>query len=141
MRISDWSSDVCSSDLWLLFAAWLHAQAHLLWVFAAIKIAIFGFALPVYLTVCHRMLPFFASVVIADYRVWRPLWLLAAWWLLVFAHLLLELMHGYSLLWIADLPMALLAAFTLWRWWPRRPDRKSTRLNSSHSCAPRMPYS
>ncbi len=106
---------------WLLFAAWLHAQSHLLWVFAAIKIAIFGFALPVYLTVCHRMLPFFASVVIPGYRMWRPLWLLTAWWLLLFAHLLLELMHGYRLLWIADLPMALLAAFTLWQWWPRKP--------------------
>jgi len=106
---------------WLLFAAWLHAQSNLLWVFAAIKIAIFGFALPVYLTVCHRMLPFFASVVIPGYRMWRPLWLLAAWWLLLFAHLLLELMHGYRLLWIADLPMALLAAFTLWQWWPRKP--------------------
>jgi len=104
---------------WLLFAAWLHAQSHLLWMFAAIKIAVFGFALPVFLTVCHRMLPFFASVVIPGYRIWRPLWLLAAWWLLVFAHLLLELMHGYSLLWIADLPMAALAAVTLWQWWPK----------------------
>lgn len=106
---------------WLLFAAWLHAQLHVLWVFAAIKIAIFGFALPVYLTVCHRMLPFFASVVIPGYRPWRPLWLLAAWWLLLFAHLLLELMHGYAWLWLADLPMALLAVVTLWQWWPRKP--------------------
>jgi uncharacterized protein involved in response to NO len=114
---------------WLLFAAWLHAQSHLLWVFAAIKIAVFGFALPVYLTVCHRMLPFFASVVIPGYRMWRPLWLLAAWWLLVFAHLLLELMHGYRLLWIADLPMALLAAFTLWQWWPKHRD---VRVSQEH---------
>ncbi len=123
---------------WLLFAAWLHAQTHLLWVFAAIKIAAFGFALPVYLTVCHRMLPFFANAVIPGYRMWRPLWLLAAWWLLVFAHLLLELMHGYSLLWIADLPMALLAAATLWQWWPMHRDVRVPRAKDAQE-RPRKP--
>lgn len=106
---------------WLLFAGWLHAQGKPLLMFAAIKIAVFGFALPVYLTVCHRMLPFFASVAIKDYQPWRPPSLLLIWWLLAFAHLLLELMHGYAWLWLADLPLALLTAFTLWRWWPRAP--------------------
>ena len=67
---------------WLLFAAWLHLPGQPLWAFAAIKIAVFGFALPVYLTVCHRMLPFFAGAVIQGYRAWRPLPWLAAFWLL-----------------------------------------------------------
>ena len=104
---------------WLLFAAWLHLPGQPLWAFAAIKIAVFGFALPVYLTVCHRMLPFFASVVIKDYRVWRPPALLLALWLAAFAHLLLELMHAYPWLWLSDLPLALLTGYTLWRWWPK----------------------
>lgn len=104
---------------WLLFAAWLHAQGELRWVFAAIKIAVFGFALPIYVTVCHRMLPFFAGAVIPGYRAWRPLPWLAAFWLLVFAHLLLELMHGYAWLWLADLPLLALSALALYRWWPQ----------------------
>lgn len=124
---------------WLLFAAWLHAQGELRWVFAAIKIAVFGFALPIYVTVCHRMLPFFAGAVIPGYRPWRPMhkdvraqdaqerplsWL-ATFWLLVFAHLLLELMHGYAWLWLADLPMLVLSALALYRWWPRHTDAQA----------------
>jgi len=107
---------------WLLFAAWLHAQSHLLWLFAAIKIALFGFALPIFVTVCHRMLPFFAGAVIPGYRVWRPMPWLAAFWLLAFAHLLLELMHGYAGLWLADLPLLALTATALYRWWPLHRD-------------------
>lgn len=102
----------------LLFAIWLHnGDARL--AFIAIKLGMLGFALPVYLTVCHRMLPFFASVVVPGYRGWRPLWLLATFWALILLHLALELVHGYAWLWLVDLPLALLAGFTLWRWWPR----------------------
>lgn len=113
---------------WLLFAGWLHAQGELRWVFAAIKISIFGFALPMYVTVCHRMLPFFASVVIPGYRMWRPMPWLAAFWLLAFAHLLLELMHAYVWLWLADLPLAALTGLALWRWWPRAAAQASTKM-------------
>ena len=46
---------------------------------AAIKLGAFGVLLPVYATVAHRMFPFFAGNVVAGYRVWRPLWLLAVY--------------------------------------------------------------
>ena len=85
-------------------------------LFGAIKIGTFGLLLPIYLTVCHRMLPFFSQNVIAGYQPWRPGWILATMLALVFAHLLLELAHAYDWLWLVDLPLALLAASLVVRW-------------------------
>ena len=74
-------------------------------MFVAIKFGSFGLLLPVYFTVAHRMFPFFAGNVVAGYRPWRPLWVLAAFWPLVLLHLALELVHAYAWLWLADLPL------------------------------------
>ncbi|QSX77666.1 NnrS family protein [Agrilutibacter solisilvae] len=90
-----------------------------LWAFASIKVGTFGFLLPMYLTVAHRMFPFFTGNVVAHYTPWRPLWLLAAFWALVLAHLALELVHAYAWLWIVDLPLLFLAVVLWYRWWPR----------------------
>ena len=90
-----------------------------LWAFASIKVGSFGLLLPVYLTVAHRMFPFFASRVVAGYEPWRPLWLLAAAWVLALCHLALELAHAYAWLWLTDAPLLALSAGMLWRWWPR----------------------
>ena len=104
----------------LAYAAFLHVgDARLM--FAAIKIGTFGLLLPVYFTVAHRMFPFFAGNVVPGYRPWRPMWLLAAFWPLVLAHLALELVHGYQWLWLADAPLLALAGTWLWRNWPRGP--------------------
>lgn len=91
------------------------------WAYCAIKLGTFGFLLPVYFTVAHRMFPFFAQSAIPGYRPWRPLWLLALLWLFVFAHLGLELLHAYRWLWLADAPLLALSLSMLWRWWPRAP--------------------
>jgi uncharacterized protein involved in response to NO len=88
------------------------------WAFASIKLGTFGFLLPVYLTVAHRMFPFFAGNVVPGYQPWRPLWILALAWALVSLHLVLELVHAYGWLWIADLPMLVLTIVLCWRWWP-----------------------
>ncbi len=105
----------------LCFAAWLHAQQHGLLAFAAFKLAMLGFLLPVYLTVAHRMLPFFASCVLSGYRAWKPLWLLGALWLLIAALLALELAHAYAWLWLASLPLTVLCLGWLLRIWPAGP--------------------
>lgn len=89
------------------------------WMFFAIKLGTFGLLLPVYFSVAHRMFPFFAGNVVKGYRPWRPLWLLAVFWLLAISHLLLELSHAYRALWMIDLPMMALTTYVLWRWWPR----------------------
>jgi uncharacterized protein involved in response to NO len=103
-----------------LFLLWMHTGDARL-AFAAIKIGVIGFALPVYLTVVHRMVPFFTGCVVPGYRAWRPMWLLALAWTGVLAHLALELAHGYAWLWPVDLGLALLFTTMLLRWWPRAP--------------------
>ena len=86
-------------------------------MFAAIKFGSFGLLLPIYFTVCHRMLPFFASMVIPGYKMFRPFWALALFWFLVLLHLALELMHGYAWLWLPDIALLVLASYLLWHWW------------------------
>jgi uncharacterized protein involved in response to NO len=88
---------------------------------ASIKLGSFGLLLPVYLTVAHRMFPFFAGNVVPGYVAWRPMRWLPLVWGLLGAHLLLELLHAYAWLWLVDVPMLVLALYTLSRWWPRAP--------------------
>ena len=116
-----WHAVACAAALALgavglgLVMAYLHTgNARLM--FAAIKFGSFGLLLPIYLTVAHRMFPFFAGVVVPGYQPYRPMPALAALWALSLAHLALELVHGYAWLWLADAPMAVLAAWLLWRW-------------------------
>ncbi|MCW3479148.1 NnrS family protein [Neisseriaceae bacterium JH1-16] len=77
-------------------------------------LALWGFLLPVFLTICHRMLPFFSANVIAGYRPWRP-------WPLLYAMLGGSLAHGIASqlqlpLWPIDALLALLLGYTSWRW-------------------------
>lgn len=88
-------------------------------VFAAIKLGTFAVLLPIYFTVCHRMIPFFAGAALRNYQPTRPMWLLALFWPLALIHLWLELRHGYTWLWLVDVPMAAMTGWLLWRWWPR----------------------
>jgi uncharacterized protein involved in response to NO len=88
---------------------------------AAIKIGGFAVLVPIYFTVCHRMIPFFTSTIVPGYRMVRPMWTLVAAWALLLAHLALELTHAYSWSWVADAPLALLTAGLLVAWWPRTP--------------------
>ena len=102
----------------LCYAVFLHTgNARLM--FAAIKIGTFGLLLPVYVTVAHRMFPFFAGNVVAGYRPWRPMWFLALFWPLALAHLALELAHAYGWLWLPDAGLFALTGAWLWRNWPR----------------------
>jgi uncharacterized protein involved in response to NO len=102
-----------------LFAAYLHGgDARQL--FASIKLGSFGLLLPIYVTVAHRMFPFFAGNLTVGYVSWRPLWFLGAFWALNLTHLTLELRHAYAWLWCADVPLMALSCLWLWRTWPRR---------------------
>jgi uncharacterized protein involved in response to NO len=121
-----WHARACFAALVLGLAGLLAWTAFLLgappiWSFASIKIGTFGLLLPMYLTVAHRMFPFFASRVVPGYQPWRPMWLLAALWAACLLHLALELVHAYKWLWLADLSLLGLSVALLWRWWPRGP--------------------
>lgn len=88
-------------------------------MFVSMKTGGLALLLPIYFTVCHRMVPFFTSCVIKPYRVYRPMWALAALWALTLVHLWLELRHAYAWSWIVDLPLMALGAWLLWNWLPR----------------------
>lgn len=79
-------------------------------------LAIWGFLVPTFLAVCHRMIPWFTSRIIANYvmiRPYGPLWALLAAGLL---HGGLAAAGQAGLTWIADLPMAALVFWFSSRW-------------------------
>lgn len=124
-RGTTWHARSCLAALILGYIGLLGFVAFLLgasanWAFASIKLGSMGLLLPIYLSVAHRMFPFFASGVIAGYQPWRPLWWLGTMWGLMLLHLGLEMMHAYAWLWLADLPLLVLSVVALWRWWPRQ---------------------
>jgi uncharacterized protein involved in response to NO len=102
----------------MMYATFLY-QPDARLMFGAIKIGGIAMLLPIYFTVCHRMIPFFAGSALPGYRAMRPMWTLAVFWVLAVVHVWLELRHGYAWLWLADLPMAALTLGLLWLWWPR----------------------
>ena len=81
---------------------------------AAIKCGTFVVLLPVFFSVCHRMLPFFsANVVGPGYRTVKPAWSLPLVWILCLAHVTLELSHRFDAAWAVD---TLLAGIFAWHW-------------------------
>ena len=105
---------------WCAFVAFLHG-ADPWWALAAIKVGTFGLLLPLYITVAHRMFPFFAGNVVAGYKPWRPLPWLAAVWAFALLHLALDLAQAQAWLWLADVPLLALALTWCLRTWPRGP--------------------
>ena len=83
------------------------------------RIGIGGFLLPIFLTVAHRMVPFFAGNVVEGYARWRPDWLIAALWISLLARLAGELLNIGWLAISANGALAALTGAMLWKWWPR----------------------
>jgi uncharacterized protein involved in response to NO len=104
-----------------LFVTWLFAGISGGWALLAVKVGTYGFLLPVYFTVCHRMLPFFTrNIVKQDYVMVRPAWSLPLVWALLIAHLLLEWQGRVAWRALADIPLALVFAWHAWQWQPWR---------------------
>ena len=98
----------------LAFALGAPAQ----WAIVSIKVGTFGLLLPVFFTVCHRMIPFFSNNVVSNYRMVRPEWSLPVLWLLLLGHLALELGQRAAWLWLTDLPLTIFFAWHWFRWQP-----------------------
>ncbi|WP_081986678.1 NnrS family protein [Chitinibacter sp. ZOR0017] len=80
---------------------------------AMVEISLWGFLLPVFFLVCHRMVPFFSANVLMPYQPWRPDWLLLLP-LLMLGHAALAIAQLSTL--PADLPLAAVLLYTSWRW-------------------------
>jgi len=82
----------------------------------ALTASVWAFLVPLFLAVCHRMLPFFTSRIVPNYVILRPygpLWLMVAASLL---HGLLEALGLPAWTWLVDLPLAGLCVWFLVRW-------------------------
>lgn len=79
------------------------------------------FVMPVFVTVCHRMIPFFASNVVVDYTRWRPYWLLGVFWTASLAAMLGFVPSMFISAAVSKLVIACLICFMLWKWFPRGP--------------------
>lgn len=82
----------------------------------SIKFGTFGLLAPIYFTVAHRMLPFFAASALPGYQPWRPYWALALGWALM----LLMIGLPPHRLWLCALPLFALTLLLLTRWFPKR---------------------
>ncbi|WP_417595808.1 NnrS family protein [Parasphingorhabdus sp.] len=98
----------------VVFLITLDGQAYLV----ASSIGTFGFLLPIFFTVAHRMIPFFGSNVVKDYVSWRPYWVLALLWIFLIAHLLFSLGGYNAMRFVSASVLCALTAILLRRWWP-----------------------
>lgn len=89
------------------------------WARLGTSLAIWGFLLPVFVTVAHRMLPFFTSSAVRGYVVHRPAWALRVLLGASLAHGVLTFLEQTQWLWWVDLPAALVAGRLKWLWWSR----------------------
>src|SRR3989338_2679095 len=93
-----------------LALGWLGVAAYLLWLVSGDTFwleytrhaAIWFMLVPILITVAHRMIPFFSSVVLKPYVVYRPLWALHVMLACSVLHGLLEITGQASFTWLVD---------------------------------------
>lgn len=105
------------------------------WGLASIKLGTFGFLLPMYFTVCHRMLPFFTKSKLdsfvgarvggpgqrpTGYVMVRPAWSLPVAWALLLTRVVLDWRGQLQWLWLVDVPLLLLFGYHALVWQPWR---------------------
>lgn len=103
----------------LCFLAWLHTDTPRLLAFAQ-SLAVWGCLTPIFLTVCHRMIPWFTSRVLPDYVLVRPYPLLWAMLAASLGHAVLEANGQAAYTWLTDLPLAAIALYFTRHWGLRR---------------------
>jgi uncharacterized protein involved in response to NO len=82
----------------------------------AVRAALWGFLLPVFFAVCHRMVPFFSQNVVPGYLAWRPTWVLVAVVGLAWLRLLLGTAGVLDALAVVDAALFVLTAACAARW-------------------------
>jgi uncharacterized protein involved in response to NO len=118
---------------------WLGLAAFLLWLLSgnmrllqlATQAGLWLFLLPLFVSVGHRMIPFFTMSALPKLKISRPDW---PWWVMLAgsaAHALLQLCDATAWLWVSDAPM-MVAAFYLSYSWGFRQSFKNSLLAILH---------
>ncbi|HEX7341197.1 MAG TPA: NnrS family protein [Rhodanobacteraceae bacterium] len=109
------------------FTVWLLFGTSTAWATFAVKLGTYCFLLPIYFTVCHRMLPFFTRNILqkagGDYAMWRPEWSLPVVWLLLVAHFALEWRGLLAWRALTDIPLTAVLGLHWLKWQPWRATR------------------
>jgi uncharacterized protein involved in response to NO len=83
------------------------------------RMSLWLFLVPVFITVAHRMVPFFAGSVVEAYVRWRPDWLIALLWALFLVRVIAEGLGVPMLAAGAAAGLALTTGTMAFKWWPR----------------------
>jgi uncharacterized protein involved in response to NO len=86
------------------------------WQQAMQVVGLWGFLVPLFASVAHRMIPFFTANVAPYVAPWRPAWTLAILLGASLAHGALALAGLAAWTWVADAPAGAMAAYLAWRW-------------------------
>ncbi len=111
-----------------LASGWMGGLSYLLWLVSgeplllnfSLRAGLWLYLTPVLVTVSHRMIPYFSSCVLTPYTPFQPRWGLHLFWFLLASHGVLEFAGAWELLFLADLPLAMLAVYHSVRWSFRR---------------------
>lgn len=102
----------------LTWGLWVNTQEALSYQLA--MTGLWLFLLPVVITVCHRMIPFFGSCVLENYPIRRPEWTL---WVIIAGlciHALLFLLNLPHWLFLPDIGIVLVCCYLLYLWQSHR---------------------
>lgn len=83
------------------------------------RISLWLFLVPIFSTVAHRMVPFFAGSVVEAYVRWRPDWLIALLWALFLGRVMAEAFSAPGLAALGATGLALTMGVMAFKWWPR----------------------
>ena len=86
------------------------------WEAVMVAAGIWGFLVPLFASVSHRMIPFFTANVVPYVAPWRPGWTLALLVAASYAHGLLVAAGLPAWTWVVDAPAGAMAAYLAWRW-------------------------
>lgn len=82
----------------------------------ALLSGIWLFLVPLFVSVGHRMIPFFTMSALPQFQITRPNW---PWWVLLagsVVHTMLILYDANTLLWVSDAPMMMAAFYLSYSW-------------------------
>jgi uncharacterized protein involved in response to NO len=110
--------------LCLLFLGLLSGVSSLGWLFTnnflfyqfTLTGGIWLFLIPVIITVAHRMIPFFSSMVLDDYTMLRPVWSLPLIGICLLGHFFCTILGFSQWLFLFDLPLALATGYLSFIW-------------------------
>ena len=94
---------------------WLTTGEHH-WATVMEALGLWGFLVPLFASVSHRMIPFFTANVVPYVTPWRPAWTLAVLAGASATHGALLVAGAAQWTWITDIAAGALAGYLTWRW-------------------------